>query len=317
MGWYRPSRPPRGARGCSARVPSRLVAALLALGGALGGACRKDGEKPYEPSFASRPGVASFVVTFGVHPLHNPQRLFEIYGPIADHLSRRLPDVKVQLEASRSYEDFETKLYSRRFHVALPNPLQTLESVKHGYRVFGKMGDDDQFRGILLVRRDTEIETVADLKGKTVSFPAPTALAATMMPLQFLHSKGLDVNEGIERLYSGSQESSIMNVYLRRSAAAATWPVPWKTFTERNPAIARDLVVKWETPSLVNNGLVVRDDVPPNVVAGLAASLFSLQEHEEGRRLLAAIPLTRFEPATEETYAPVREFLRRYREVIR
>ncbi|MFI5180382.1 MAG: phosphate/phosphite/phosphonate ABC transporter substrate-binding protein [Thermoanaerobaculia bacterium] len=280
-------------------------------------ACGRSGSERYTPEFTREGAPAAVPLLFGVHPLHNPQHLFEVYGPVVDHLNRNLHQVRIQLEASRSYEEFEKKLYARHFHFALPNPVQSLESLGHGYRIFGKMGDDGEFRGILIVRKDAGIETVDDLRGKIVSFPAPTALAATMMPLWFLHSKGLDVNRGIERLFSGSQESSIMNVYLGRSAAAATWPVPWKTFAEGNPAIAKELVVRWETPSLVNNGLVVRDDVPRKVADELGALLFSLHKHEEGRMLLSAIPLSRFEPATEATYQPVRDFLKTYREVIR
>ncbi len=259
----------------------------------------------------------SNVEFFGVHPLHNPQRLFEVYGPIVEYLNGRVGGARLRLEASRSYEEFERKLYARHFHYALPNPLQTLEAATHGYRVFGKMGDDDQFRGLLIVRKDGGIEDVADLKGKSVSFPAPTAVAATMMPLWLLREKGLDVNEDIRRVYSGSQESSIMNVYLRRTSAGSTWPVPWRTFVALNPEIARELVVRWETSPLVNNGLVVRDDVRADRAGNVAAHLLSLHTQEEGRKLLAAIPLSRFEPATEETYAPVRDFLRRYREVVR
>jgi len=32
--------------------------------------------------------------------------------------------------------------------------------LKHGYRIFGKMGDDQDFRGIILVRKDGGIRTV-------------------------------------------------------------------------------------------------------------------------------------------------------------
>ena len=44
------------------------------------------------------------------------------------------------------------------------------------------MADDNNFRGIFIVRKDTNIQQVSDIKNKTVSYPAPTALAATMMP---------------------------------------------------------------------------------------------------------------------------------------
>lgn len=178
------------------------------------------------------------------------------------------------------------------------------------------MGEDDKFRGLIIVRKDSGINRVADLKGKIVSFPAPTALAATMMPLFYLHTRGLDVNQDIKRLFSGSQESSIMNIYRGKSAAGGTWLPPWQTFVERNPLIAAELEVKWETLPLFNNGLVARDDVPPEIVDKVKSLIMALPTHEEGRRLLAAISLARFESATSDTYQPVRDFMKKYSEAV-
>ena len=104
----------------------------------------------------------------------------------------------------------------------MPNPYQTVRSLKFGYSVFGKMGNDELFRGIILVRKDGGIRKLSDLKGKTVCYPAPTALAATMMPQYYLQTHGLNVNHDIENLYVGSQESSIMNVLRGHAAAAGT-----------------------------------------------------------------------------------------------
>ncbi|MBU0663699.1 MAG: phosphate/phosphite/phosphonate ABC transporter substrate-binding protein [Proteobacteria bacterium] len=279
-------------------------------------ACDTDKKECYSPVYTSTPNNTQAVLIFGVHPLHNPQRLYETYGPLVEYLNRNLPELTIQLEASRSYEEFDKKLYGRHFHFALPNPYQTLNSLQHGYHIFAKMGEDEKFRGIIIVRKDSKISTVADLKDKIVSFPAPTALAATMMPLYYLHTHGLDVNKDITRLFSGSQESSIMNVYLRKSAAGATWPPPWQSFVERNPKIAADLEVKWESPPLLNNGLVARDDVAPEVVDKVKTLLLNLHTHEEGRQLLSALPLMRFESATEATYQPVRDFMKKYTETV-
>ena len=275
-------------------------------------ACDSRKDEKYSPVYSSMSAAKQPVLIFGVHPLHNPQRLFEIYGPLVEYLNRNFPDITIALEASRSYEEFEKKLDSRHFAFALPNPYQTINSLDHGYHVFAKMGEDDKFRGIIIVRKDSGINKVTDLKGKIVSFPAPTALAATMMPLYYLHTHGLDVNQDIKRLFSGSQESSIMNVYLGKSSAGATWPPPWQAFVEENPQIAAELAVKWETPPLLNNGLVARDDVPQEVVEKVQSLLVTLHTHEEGRKLLAALPLARFERATDATYQPVRDFMKKY-----
>lgn len=279
-------------------------------------ACDSQRQETYSPTYTTTQNGHQKILIFGVLPVHNPQRLHEIYSPLIEYLDRNLPGITLNLEASRSYEDFDKKLYSRHFHFALANPYQALNSLEQGYRIFAKMGEDEKFRGIILVRKDSGINTVADLKGKTISFPAPTALAATMMPLYFLHTHGLDVNKDITRLFSGSQESSIMNVSLGKSLAGATWPPPWQAFVERNPELAAGLEVKWETQSLVNNGLVARDDVPPEIVDKVRSLLIALHTHDEGRRLLAALPLSCFESATEATYQPVREFIKKYSKVI-
>ena len=196
-----------------------LLLAMLTLT-----ACGRQPESDYQPSFSAHSGSDIKVYVVGVHPLHNPQRLMKLYGPIVEYINAAIPGVHLKLEASHNYKKFNKKLYSGHFDFAMPNPYQTILSLKHGYRVFGKMGDDKDFRGIILVRKDSGIRTVSDLKGKKVAYPAPTALAATMMPQYFLFTHGIDVNRDIESLYVGSQESSIMNVVLGHVAAGATWP---------------------------------------------------------------------------------------------
>lgn len=271
----------------------------------------------YQPNFTGKNPQQKPEYIVGIHPLHNPKRLFEVYGPIIEYINQQTTDCLFKLEASRNYEEFEKKLYAGHFAFAMPNPYQTLQALQHGYRVFGKMADDTDFRGIILVRKDSGIETVADLKGKVVSYPAKTALAATMMPQYYLHTHGLNINTDIENRYVGSQESSIMNVLLGHVAAAATWPVPWKLFLLEHPEQAAQLEVKWQTDPLQNNGWVVRQDLPTSLVTEFSDLLFALQNHEQGRKLLAAVPVSRFEAANDHTYLPVAAFLRTFAQTVR
>jgi len=291
-----------------------IVFCLLAF---LLSGCDPDKPAPYTPEYSSPHSLGRQAYILGVHPLHNPQRLEEFYGPIVEYMNRHIPEAVFRLEASRSYEEFDRILYGARFHFALPNPCQTINLLRHGYRVFGKMGGDAEFRGIILVRKDGGINEVTDLRGKTVSFPAPTALAATMMPLYHLHTLGPDIAKGFERLFSGSHGSPMMNVSLRKSTASATWPPPWEAFKQRHPKIAAQFTVRWETCSLINNGLVVRGGVPCKVTDRVAEFLFTLHDNPEDRSLLAALPLKRFEPALDKSYSPVTCFTKKDRKVVR
>lgn len=279
--------------------------------------CDRQSEEAYQPGFSARPHRAVRQYIVGIHPLHNPQRLMDLYGPVLDHINAAIPEAHFKLEASRSYEDFNQKLYSGHFDFAMPNPYQTILSLKHGYRVFGKMADDENFRGIILVRRDSGIVTVSDLKDKKVSYPAPSALAGTMLPQHYLQTHGIDINRDIENLYVGSQESSIMNVLRGHVAAGATWPSPWEQFKAEQPELARQLEVKWQTTPLVNNGWVVRLDIPDEVVDQFSTALFGMNNTAQGRQLLARLPISRFEPASDSTFAPVRDFIRQFSATVR
>lgn len=297
-------------------VPRAMFLAMAFL--LLGGCGDEAGRAVYQPEYGPRPTGAPTYKSyrFAVHPLHNPEKLFAVYGPIVDRLNAAIPGARFVLEASRNYEEFDKKLYGRQFDLALPNPYQTVNALRHGYRVFGKMGDDDQFRGIFLVRRDSPVREVADLKGKVVSFPAKTALAAAMLPQQFLRDHGLPI-DAYEARYVGSQESSIMNVYLGDAAAGATWPPPWIAFRRDHPERAARLEVRWRTEPLPNNGLVARDDFPPELLNQVAAILFGLHQSADGRVMLERLPLSRFEPANEETYRPVRDFIAHFSKTVR
>jgi len=275
-------------------------------------------ESSYQPSFSSQTDTSSDIeYIFGVHPLHNPQRLHEVFSPLMQYLSKHIQGASFKLEASRNYAFYDKKLYAQKFDFALPNPFQTVNSLEKGYQVFGKMGDDHNFRGIILVRKDSSIKNISDLKGKIVSYPAPTALAATMMPQYYIQTHGLNVMKDVDNRYVGSQESSIMNVFLKHSVAGATWPLPWLSLSRERPELVDQLEVKWQTEPLPNNSLVAKTSIPKKLVSEVSSLLFNLHSTAEGKTILERMELSAFEKANNNTYDPVIVFLEKFSKEVR
>ncbi|MBO1923881.1 phosphate/phosphite/phosphonate ABC transporter substrate-binding protein [Thiomicrorhabdus sp. 6S3-12] len=282
--------------------------------------CQKNDYSPqdYEPKVLDSPSLKQTEYAFAVHPLHNPSRLFELFNPLMEYLNAYIPEARFRLEASRDYSSYDQKLADASVEFALPNPYQTVTAIESGhYRVFAKMGDDHNFRGIILVRKDSGIRKVTDLKGKTISYPAPTALAATMMPQYYLYQHGLNIKTDANNIYVGSQESSIMNVLHGESDAGATWPPPWELLAQENPELKEKLEVKWQTDPLPNNGLIARNDVPQRLVTQVQRLLSEMHTTPRGREILQTIYLSRFEVADNATYQPVKDFLENFRQKIR
>jgi phosphonate transport system substrate-binding protein len=294
--------------------PRRLFLALtlltptfLSLSG-----CGKEPPAPM-PEYASVP--ASGAVTtyrFGVHLGHHPQKLDQAFSPLMNYLNRHIPGVRFELEGSSSFPHFEEKLRSRQLAFALPNPYQATLALDWGYRVIAQAGDSEDFKGIFIVRKDSPIRVPADLNGKTVAYPAPSALAAAMMPQLWLATQGLDVRRDTESRYVGSQESAILNAYLKEADAGATWPPPWRAFQKAHPNEAAQLRVIWETPSLISNAVMARSDLPADLVERVRNTLLRLGEDAEGRHVLEAMETARIHPATDASYQVVRRFIADY-----
>lgn len=292
----------------------RLLGALLGVALAAMSACGEGQRQDYEPEYgpSAFPGTAEYV--FGIHPQRNPEKLHAVFGPLIDYLNASLNGVRLVFEASRNYAAFDMRIAAREFAFVLPNPYETLLAIDAGYRVFAKMGNDADLRGLIIVRRDSGIDAIGDLRGKAISFPAPTALAATMMPRYFLRRRGLDVERDIEARFVGSMESSLLNIHRGNVAAGTAYPPAWRMFMRERPELARDLQVLWETESLPNNSVMARNDVPPELVERVRDILLSMHTTEAGRAVLAGMDLPYFESAADTTYAPVRAFLKSYRE---
>lgn len=295
-------------------IKSLIVLGLLSLF-VIG--CDKQPEQVAGPVYQEASEASKPVYRLAIHPLHNPRKLTEAYQPLIDHLNENIKEVRFELEASRDYQAYEVKFRDRKPQLILPNPWQTLEAMKVGYRVIAMAGDAEDFKGIFIVRRDSGIETPSDLKGQVVSYPSHTALAACIMPQRYLHDNGIDIRKDIENSYVGSQESSIMNALLGEAAAGATWPPPWRLFKRDRPEDAAQLKVIWETPPLMNNSVMVRDDIPAGIVEQVSNLITVLHETEKGQKILNGMETARFHLANDDSYKPVRDFVDDFEKEVR
>jgi len=272
--------------------------------------CEQKGAQPlYRPTSVD---IETKVYVVGVHPYINTHQMFSSYRPILDYLEANIPHTTFKLETSEDYAQYNKKLAAKVFDFSLPNPYQTVTSLNYGYHVIAKMKPDTTFRGIFVAKKSSHLRSIKQLKNQKVSFPAPTALAAAMMPLYFLKSQGLDIHKDIEKLYVGSQFSSIMNAYTGDTIAGATWPTSYADWCAQNPEKADDMEVVWETDILVNNGFIVHERVPQGLAQQVAVALSLLDSSEKDSKLLKNAGFDGFELASNETYNKVVNFLTQY-----
>lgn len=265
-------------------------------------------EGGYRPS-----GSAAVETTwiFAPHPNLNPQDLFNAYTPLVRYLEHKIPGARFTIESSRDYADYEAKIAARRFHFGLPNPYQTVLGFAHGYRVIAKMTPDEDFRGLMLVRRDSKLRTPADLAGKTLCFISPSAVAATMLPLMYLHEHGVNVKENTLK-YVGSPFSALAHAHSGEVPACGVSSRQWRAWSRENPAKSAEMTALFTTRHLPSNSIVARDDVPPALARQVAEALAGMDRDGELDQSQFKFDQNHYELATNATYQPFIDFLARY-----
>lgn len=294
-----------------------LFCKLMLLGGLLVilvSACNDSGygHSKYQPVYSA--DTSNTIITFGL-PIFS---YYELYDSLVKYFNANIGARKVRLIAVKNISEYTKKANEGQFDFTVTNAVHALQLEKMGYEIAGLPVDldEDGFTGIIVVRKDGQVKNMEDLKEKTICFPDSFALAGTMLPMYYLHEHGLDVNRGIKRLYTASQESSIMNVFLGNCEAGATFSIVWKFFEKEQPEIAKQLQVKWKTAHMYTSALVFKKELNDGVKNRLKQLFFTLHESDFGRRMLAKTYLKRYEPANAGSFQHVRDFIEKYKKQI-
>ena len=108
-----------------------------------------------------------------------------------------------------------------------------------------------------------------------------------------------------------------MNVYLGKSAGGATWSQPWRLFQRDHPVEAAQLELLWETPPLMNNSVMLRDDVPAAVGDIIRKTLLDLAQMLEGQKILNGMSTAYFHAADNDSYDKVRDYIATFEREVR
>jgi phosphonate transport system substrate-binding protein len=273
------------------------------------GACSGRRQQGYTPKFEVAGGERK-VLTFGVPG----QSFYETTDLLVRYLNDHLAGVTVQTVACSSIEDYRAKLAEGYFDLTVINGPQLLSAERNGYRVVGRITDDT--RTVIFVHKDSGIHQFSDIRGHTITLPGKNTLSGTMMPLLFLYRQGVDVNGGLRRVYVPSFESAMLNVYLGHTSLGVAWKPSWETYLRQRPEIGSKLEVRWETPPLVNAGVLFRFSIDSNLAARLVGLFFQMGKDEQGRRALQRLNISGFSPADSTSFRPMEAFLKEYEAAI-
>ncbi len=208
---------------------------------------------PFFLLFYSAVTTAQESLSFGIVPQQSASKLAQLWNPIFEEISRK-SGVKIHFATAPDIPTFEKRLAAGEYDIAYMNPYHYVVFNKSaGYQALAK-ARGKSIKGIIVVAKNSKINTLKDLEKSTLAFPAPAAFAASILTQSDLGAEQVTFNAK----YVSSHDS----VY--RTVAKGIYPAGGgvlRTFKNVAPEIRDQLRVLWTTNGYTPHAIAVHPRV--------------------------------------------------------
>jgi ABC-type phosphate/phosphonate transport system substrate-binding protein len=200
-----------------------------------------------------------------------------------------------------NYERQVDALIAGLVDIAWHSPLAWLETQHAGKAGFAAiaMRDTDRDRCThFVIRKDSGIATLADLRGKTVAMGAKDSPQATLIPSEVLRSHGLeagkdyqvqrfDVLVGKHGNHVGGELDAFKHLASGQAAASTMLDLNWRAWTADGTVNANEFTILATTDPFDHCVFAVRKDASPAVTERWLKVLFSMSyENPKHREMM-------------------------------
>jgi phosphonate transport system substrate-binding protein len=223
--------------------------------------------------------TAGKTIRFGVIPRFNPHVAYEYYQPLMDYLSRNTAH-RFELRLGRTYLETIEDLRKGTTDVAyLGGATFAIARHRFGARALVKPRNAEggtSYRCFIVVRKDSAVRTIQDLRGKSVAFGARRSTTGSLIPSYMLFGSGVTPNhlKAVKNLHNHEEvaKAVLKGVY---DAGAVKDVVAWKYEAQGLRIIA-------ESEELPNAPIAAGPSLPKDVEAAMVKALLSIDGNSPG-----------------------------------
>lgn len=241
---------------------------------------------------ASPPAEPTY--SFSVAPQFERRKLFSIWQPIVDDLQRRT-GLHFELVTSLSVGEYDIDVKNGRYDFIYVNPyMLPLIEKQPGYQPL--IRDAAPLHGILVVRKDSPLQRVEDLRDKTLAVPSMSALGASLL----LRAE-LDRDFAVKTRPIIAKTHSSVFLHVVNGLADAGGSVQ-KALAEQDDRVRNSLKVLHRTRDVPSHPIAGHQRVPAKVREQVRQAFLEMSADPQGRTLLAEVPMREAVAAHTEDY---------------
>jgi phosphonate transport system substrate-binding protein len=255
------------------------------------------------------PGLtaAEDIYEFSMLPRYFPKKIRSMIDPLAEYLSKEL-GMRVNPVLAKDFTEYENRLKSGEIEIGYENPLvYTKVSRSHevlAMAIKGKGGD--RFRGIIIARPESGIQTFRDLKHKKIMIVGKTSAGGYLSQKLTLAENSIAVDNDcqLEVASDNKQENVIISVSIGDVDAG---------FIRESALHIADKYIQPGTIKVVapcawlpNWALSVNRQLPAEKKEAIKAAIIGLDKNSS---VLKAMDVTGFKAAADSQYDVIRNIV--------
>lgn len=250
------------------------------------------------------------VIRMGFVPMKDGDSLIESVEPLTEMLSKEL-GVKVEGFTATNYVGVVEGLGSGQVDFGFIPPFAYVLANKESnaeviLTALNKSGEA-KYRSQFLVRKDSDITSFSDIKGKKVAFVDPSSTSGYLFPGAHLIKEGINIEKDIEYVYAGGHDKALQLLLNGDVDVATTFVDARDRYKEDFPEAMEKTEVLGYTDYIPNISVTVKGDMEEELKDKIKVALLNIAKTEEGSELLKTLfNMYGFEEATDSDYDIIR-----------
>ncbi len=243
-------------------------------------------------------------LVMGIFPRRNATITIKLFKPMAQYIGKQLGQ-KIKLVTSKNFETFWLGIENRQYDIVHYNQYHYVVSHSgQGYQVILKNNEfgKSTIAGSLIVRVDSGINTVKDLKGKKIVFGGgPKAMQSYIVTTFLLRNAGLNAGDYTEG-FAKNPPNAIFSSYYKQSDAAGAGDKVLNLSMVKKRIDVNQLKYLVHGEQLPHLPWAVNRDMNPELKLKIQTIMSNLSQSNDGKNILKNAHLTGIEIAKDNEY---------------
>jgi len=234
-------------------------------------------------------------ISLGLFPYVTPTQLVQIHSPLKNYLSKTL-GIEVNLVTAPDFMSFMQRTRQGEYDIIFTAPhLGRLAEKRDGYKRVAMTGH--RVEGLFLAKKESEINTLEDLKNKKIMAAQRISVIFQMM-LQTLADNGLQDGKNITIIETKTHNNALYAPLRDEADASVTGGLLWHTLGQE---YKDKLKVIGHTRSVPGFVLLSHPRIPVKIQKSLKKALFDFGKTAEGKLYFESNGLKEFIPIDDSS----------------